>query len=104
MSDGSFSQIFKKNEPSLIHSFLNILEWDDWDPLVNSLNECLTLKELVYLCSFESNILLNIVHFGMNLNFKGLDPWLKFVHFQKGKVFWNELTEFYQIRVVPDRI
>ena len=45
-----------------------------------------------------------IVHFGMNLNFKGLDPWLKFVHFQKGKVFWNELTEFYQIRVVPDRI
>ena len=88
----------------LIHSFLNIWEWDHWDPLVNSLNECLTLKEHSYLCSFESNIFLNIVHFGMNLNFKCNDLHLNIIHFQKGKVFWNHLTEFYQIRAVPDRV
>ena len=66
MNDGSFFLfylIFEENEPSFIHLFLNILEWDSWDPLDNSLIEFLTLKEHVYLCSFQSNEFLKIVHF-----------------------------------------
>ena len=40
----------------------------------------------------------------MNMNFKSHDRHLNIVHFQKIKVFWNQLTEFYQIRPVPDRV
>ena len=38
------------------------------------------------------------------MNFKCRDRHLGILHFQKGNVLWNQLTEFYRIRVVPDRV